>query len=207
MILYLMRHGETDYNKARCFYGSSDVSINATGQEQAQSLGRLMESFSVGEIYTSGLVRSQETASLIFPDRSEEFIVLSGLDEKGFGAWEGLTADEIEAGFPSEWSAWLNDPFGVTPPEAESFAAFRVRVGEALTQILAENQSKDALAIVAHLGVLRLIYQILVDREAVFWDIDFPQGTVTRVKQSDRNTWSANLLTNKGGTDESIYDG
>lgn len=206
MIIYLIRHGETDYNKARCFYGRTDVSINETGKQQAKNLAAIMAQYPVVQIYTSSLKRSQETARLVFPRQDHCQLALAGFDERDFGAWEGLTADEIEARFPSEWANWLESPFEVTPPRAESFSHFHGRVTHTLDQILAGNCGHEPVAIVAHLGVLRLIYQILVDREVAFWDIDFPQWTVNRLSLSTSKGWTTDLLGKEGGTDDPIYD-
>jgi len=186
---YLMRHGQTDYNCRRCFYGSHDVSINEQGQEDARQLELLMQERTVDAIYTGSLTRTQETAQLAFPDRQVQ--VLGDFDERGFGQWEGLTADEIEAAFPEVWQAWLEAPFEVTPPEAEVFSDFQTRVWAATDRLL--DRTDESIALVAHLGVLRLIYQHLVDREAVFWNIDVPQGRVLLLEERDQ-TWQATLL-------------
>ncbi|HFI0342464.1 TPA: histidine phosphatase family protein [Streptococcus suis] len=180
MKIYLMRHGETDLNKNRCFYGSLDVSINQTGKEQAQSLHTLMQTIPIDKVYVSSLRRSQETAQLVFP--TSHSTPLKNMDEKGFGLWEGLTADQIQEQFPLEWEAWLAAPFSYRPPEAEAFGDFQDRVWTETDRLVNEHPGQS-LALVAHLGVLRLIYQRLVDPSALFWDIDFPQGTVTVVEK------------------------
>lgn len=102
-----------------------------------------------------------------------------------------MTADEIEAAFPEVWQAWLEAPFEVTPPEAEVFADFQTRVWAATDRLL--DSADESMALVAHLGVLRLIYQHLVDGEAVFWNIDVPQGRVLLLEEQDQ-TWKATLL-------------
>ena len=186
---YLMRHGQTDYNRRRCFYGSHDVSVNGQGQKDAKQLALLMQKHAIDAIYTSSLKRTQETAQLAFPDRQVQPI--ADFDERGFGQWEGLTADEIEAAFPEVWQAWLEAPFEVTPPEAEVFSDFRTRVWAATDHLL--DTTDESMALVAHLGVLRLIYQHLVDGEAVFWNIDVPQGRVLLLEERDQ-TWQATLL-------------
>ena len=186
---YLMRHGQTDYNLRRCFYGREDVPINDRGRSQAKDLARKMLSHPVEALYISSLRRSQETAKLVLP--KQEFQALSGLDERDFGLWEGLTADEIEAAFPQIWSVWLEAPFAVTPPEAEDFSAFQDRVWQTTAALL--EKGEENLAIVAHLGVLRLIYQYLLDKDADFWSIDVPQGQILVLEEQEQ-AWQAFLL-------------
>lgn len=200
MKLYLMRHGETDYNKTRYFYGSTDVSINETGRAQALLLKEVMRDCPVKVIYVSSLKRSLETAEIVF-ENTLHLIGLSSLDEKGFGLWEGMTADQIQKLYPREWEAWLEKPFEVTPPEAEPFSDFQQRVWQAIDTII-DQENGQALAIVAHLGVLRLIYQRLVDAKAVFWDIDFPQGTVRLLRRLKSGQYQSQLLRKETADDK-----
>lgn len=202
MKLYLMRHGETDYNKKRCFYGAVDVSINQKGRKQALQIKELLADQEVDVIITSSLKRTQETAQLIFGTR--KFQKIPAFDEKGFGAWEGLTADEIQERDSKTWQAWMEAPFEITPQGAESFADFQKRVFGALDRLLSEYSDKS-LALVLHLGVLRLIYQHLIDEKAVFWDLDFPQATVTCLEHGTDKQWKISLLDGKKEEDGTTY--
>ncbi|WP_368402555.1 histidine phosphatase family protein [Streptococcus parasanguinis] len=192
---YLIRHGETDFNKKRFFYGKADVSINETGKEQAALLHQLMKGKSISQVYTSQLKRTQETAAIIFPDQKPT--AYKALNERDFGLWEGRTANEIQAAFPLVWEEWLESPFDVTPSKAEPFQKFKDRVQSIVEEI--RETDDDEIAIVGHLGVLRLIYQFLVDPEADFWSIDIPQGTVLLLE--DKDPWEETLLTECGEKD------
>ena len=192
---YLIRHGETDFNKKRFFYGKADVSINETGKEQAALLHQLMKGKSISQVYTSQLKRTQETAAIIFPDQNPT--AYKALNERDFGLWEGRTANEIQAAFPLVWEEWLESPFDVTPSKAEPFQKFKDRVQSIVEEI--RETDDDEIAIVGHLGVLRLIYQFLVDPEADFWSIDIPQGTVLLLE--DKDPWEETLLTECGEKD------
>lgn len=177
-MIYLIRHGETSLNRERKFYGELDVSLNEKGIEQGQCLKEQLKKITFSKIYTSHLKRTIEMAELVTQKSLADFIVVQELGEKGFGLWEGLTADEIEAAFPEEWAAWLEQPFMVTPPAAESFEFFKERVEKAFRGIYRSlrEEPETNILIVSHLGVLRLICQ-LVEKEQEFWDIDIPQGT------------------------------
>ena len=185
---YLIRHGQTNFNKKRCFYGKSDVSINEQGQYESLQIKKIMKNRLVQNIYTSQLRRTQETAQLIFPGR--EFIICPDLNERDFGLWEGRTADEIESAFPIVWKEWLDNPFIVTPSKAEPFYKFSNRVKEIKEKI--QESNLYSVAIIAHLGVLRLIYQYLINSKKDFWSIDVPQGSVLFLENND--TWSESLL-------------
>ena len=192
---YLIRHGETDFNKKRFFYGKADVSINETGKEQASKIHQLLKGRAISRIYTSQLKRTQETAAIIFPDQIPT--AYKALNERDFGLWEGRTANEIQAAFPLVWEEWLESPFDVTPSKAEPFQKFKDRVQSIVEEI--RETEDDEIAIVGHLGVLRLIYQFLVDPEADFWSIDIPQGTVLLLENKD--PWEETLLTEGGEKD------
>lgn len=192
---YLIRHGETDFNKKRFFYGKADVSINETGKEQASQIHQLLKGRAISRIYTSQLKRTLETAAIIFPDQIPT--AYKALNERDFGLWEGRTANEIQAAFPLVWEEWLESPFEVTPSKAEPFQKFKDRVQSIVEEI--RETEDDEIAIVGHLGVLRLIYQFLVDPEADFWSIDIPQGTVLLLENKD--PWEETLLTEGGEKD------
>ncbi|MBT0924467.1 histidine phosphatase family protein [Streptococcus parasanguinis] len=192
---YLIRHGETDFNKKRFFYGKADVSINETGKEQASKIHQLLKGRAISRIYTSQLKRTLETAAIIFPDQIPT--AYKALNERDFGLWEGRTANEIQVAFPLVWEEWLESPFDVTPSKAEPFQKFKDRVQSIVEEI--RETEDDEIAIVGHLGVLRLIYQFLVDPEADFWSIDIPQGTVLLLE--DKDSWEETLLTEGGEKD------
>lgn len=90
------------------------------------------------------------------------------LNEKGFGDWEGLNADEIEAQDPVTWAQWIEKPFDVTPNGAESFATFSNRVLRAVKAYQAILASDANVLIVAHLGTLRVIHQFWVPGTVFF---------------------------------------
>ena len=185
---YLIRHGETDFNKKRFFYGKADVSINETGKEQAALLHQLMKGRSISQVYTSRLKRTQETAAIILPDHTP--MAYKALNERDFGLWEGRTANEIQAAFPLVWEEWLESPFKVTPSKAEPFNKFKERVWSIVQEI--RETADSEIVIVGHLGVLRLIYQYLVNTEADFWSIDIPQGTALLLEDND--PWEETLI-------------
>ena len=173
MKIYFVRHGETDFNKQRKFYGTTDVVINQTGQAQCLQVKEKLADKHIKIVYTSSRKRTKESAEIIFPNHQP--IAEAFLDEWGFGLWEGLNADEIQAVFPIEWQNWLNDPFGYTPPAADPYAQF---VNEMIAGFQTLLTATEDIAIVTHLGTIRvLLHDIYPDVD--FWDIHLTQGNYT----------------------------
>lgn len=183
MKIILIRHGETEYNRRHLFYGKTDISLNDTGVQQAYLLNEKLAGMRLEvPIYTSSLKRTIKTAELIFPDQKK--ISLNELDEKDFGLWEGLSADQINERFPEEWEKWLISPFEVTPINAEKFSDFQQRVLACLEVML---QKKQDFVIVGHLGVLRVILKKCFP-EYEFWEIALDQGNYTLIEVGESTT-------------------
>ncbi|MBT9672397.1 histidine phosphatase family protein [Secundilactobacillus kimchicus] len=181
MRLYFMRHGETDYNRQRKFYGTTDVGINEVGRHQCREVETKLAATRVDQILTSSRRRTHESAAIIFPNRQYDQALF--LDEWGFGRWEGLDADQIQAQFPVKWERWLADPFGYTPPEAEPYAIHEARIIDGFNQFVTASQQKT-VALVTHLGTIRVIlHHLFPDRE--FWDITLTQGHYTCLEMTD----------------------
>lgn len=183
MKIILIRHGETEYNRRHLFYGKTDISLNDTGVQQAYFLNEKLAGMRLEvPIYTSSLKRTIKTAELIFPDQKK--ISLNELDEKDFGLWEGLSADQINERFPEEWEKWLISPFEVTPANAEEFSDFQQRVLACLEVML---QKKQDFVIVGHLGVLRVILKDWFP-EYEFWEIALDQGNYKLIEVGESTT-------------------
>ena len=102
----MIRHGETDWNIERRYQGSADTPLNTTGREQAQKLSAHLDSSVYDAIYSSDMVRVQETARLALADSSLHVELDERLRELSFGKFEGLTYDEIQEQFPDELAQW-----------------------------------------------------------------------------------------------------
>lgn len=180
MTIYLVRHGETTLNQEKKFYGSLDIELNEVGYRQGQELAGKLKQLSFEKVYISGLKRTKQTAELIAP--KNRYQMMLELNEKSFGLWEGLSADEIAVTYKKEWQAWLEEPFDRTPPEAEAFSNFKKRVLAGMKRIEKDIDLENQVntLIVGHLGVLRVLDQYFNGSNAMdFWSIDYKQGTYT----------------------------
>jgi uncharacterized phosphatase len=145
--LYLVRHGETDWNRARKIQGKTDIPLNATGRAQAWETGRLLTRRHWNGIVTSPLARASETARII----AEEVglptpVPLDAIVERNYGEAEGLTGDELAARFPD----------GSAVAGRESREAVADRVLPALIELAEQNLGRS-LIVVSHGGVIRTL--------------------------------------------------
>lgn len=154
--LWLVRHGETDWNRERRLQGHLDVPLNATGLEQAQDVAaRLLERFGGGpppEIFTSDLKRAAQTALAIGRALQVRPQVARKLRERAFGLMEGKTFAELAETHPDEVRAYRRGAKDAIP-EIELHAAFRTR---ALRALRALAQRSARAVVVTHGGVIKV---------------------------------------------------
>jgi probable phosphoglycerate mutase len=143
--IYLLRHGETDWNVVRRLQGSVDTPLNKTGILQAESWRSYFSGAVLGGVYSSGLERAVHTAQLA---AGRPACIITGFNERGFGQWEGRTWPELESTV-SEFDARWNDN-GFCPPGGESRLQLVERVRTSINDIITEHQSDAAVLIVAH---------------------------------------------------------
>lgn len=145
--IYLVRHGETDWNLQKRIQGSTDIPLNDTGRAQAAATGRLLAARRWDAIITSPLSRAAETAGIIaaacgLPTPE----VLDTIVERHYGAAEGLDHDEIEAAFPGDTEV----------PSRETREEVAARVIPAIVR-LAEQHAGQSIIVVSHGGVIRAV--------------------------------------------------
>lgn len=107
--LTLVRHGETDWNVQQRYQGSANTPLNATGESQARQLADHLTPAEYNHIYSSDLVRVQQTARLALNNSTLTVTLDERLREIGFGKFEGLTYNEIQEQFPEELLQWEAD--------------------------------------------------------------------------------------------------
>ncbi len=147
MLLYLVRHGETDWNLEHRIQGSTDIPLNATGRAQAVTTGALLARRSWDAVISSPLSRALETGSIIAGAVGlADPPTVDALAERNYGAAEGLTGEEIEARFPGE----------IPVPDRETREHVVGRVLPALMEI-AEAHPDQAVIVVSHGGVIRSV--------------------------------------------------
>jgi len=147
--LCLIRHGQTDWNLEGRYQGQSDVPLNENGLEQAKSLIGKLKGQTFASIYTSDLIRAQQTAEPIADLLGIPIQIDSRLREINQGEWEGVLVDEIKARYTKIWSQRTVDPANVRPPGGETVREVATRVYAALDDV-ARLFPTDNVIIVSH---------------------------------------------------------
>lgn len=125
--MYLIRHGQTDWNDEGRYQGRTDSTLDAIGQAQAARLAAALSRALLTAVYTSALSRARATAEAIAAPHALPIIVVEQLGEVALGAWEGMTAAEIREQFgPDVLDRRLEDPH-FAPPGGETLAALQAR--------------------------------------------------------------------------------
>lgn len=151
--LFLVRHGETDWNVAGRWQGQTDIPLNATGRAQAVAVAARLRPEGVRAIASSDLCRARGTAEIVGEALGLEVsLVDEALRERAYGKWEGLTRCECEARFPEEWARHVSDP-RMPPPGGESTDALLARVVPAIQR--AADRLASPVLLVTHGGVMR----------------------------------------------------
>jgi broad specificity phosphatase PhoE len=145
--LYLVRHGETDWNAQRRIQGSTDIPLNDTGRAQAETTGALLARRDWDGIFSSPLSRAYETASIIAREVGlEPPQPVAALVERNYGDAEGLNWEQVESRFPGDSPV----------PGRETHAEVAARVVPALVE-LAASRPGQSLIVVSHGGVIRSV--------------------------------------------------
>ncbi len=161
--LFLIRHGNTIDEETKPVYkGRIDIPLSEAGISRMQGAAAFLSAFKLDRVYTSTLSRSIESGRIIAKKQGLDFEPSPAFDELAFGAWEGLSFNEIKERYPEELRLWLADPGKNPPPQGERFQAARARSIGRLKKIIAEHKGEN-IGIVAHGGVLRIMIFSLLD--------------------------------------------
>ncbi|MBO8128432.1 MAG: alpha-ribazole phosphatase [Peptococcaceae bacterium] len=152
--LFLVRHGETLWNHAMKYQGHTDVPLSERGVIQAQRLARRLRNEKFAAIYASDLQRTYETARILAEPHGIDIETSPALREICFGAWEGLSRDEIKERFPDLSKRWWSSPLTTRLPQGETLGEVAARAINFLLAVARQHQDRQVL-VVSHGGTIR----------------------------------------------------
>ena len=117
MKLYIIRHGQTDWNIAKKIQGRQDIPLNERGRYQAGCLKKAMENRPVTAVFSSPQIRAMETAKAVASSSGSVVIPVKDLMEINYGSWEGKTEEELL----QEANKWELSHGGLSGRSAQQF--------------------------------------------------------------------------------------
>ena len=168
----LVRHGETEWNRVERFRGHADVALNETGIRQAEATAaRVAAQWRTAIVYSSPLSRARRTAEAIAARSSVSVRIHAELSDIDYGAWQGLSPDEVRQRWPEQLRDWYQAPQRATIPGGESLDELRTRCARALRQIVADHP-QDTVVMVGHTVINRvLLLHVLGLGNDRFWHL------------------------------------
>ncbi len=165
MLVELIRHGETAYNREARYQGQSDIPLSPQGRAVLKPAP-----FCPEIVYTSPLARARETAQILFP--GAHLVPVLGLIEMDFGAFEGKNYKEME--HDPAYRAWVEGGCLSRCSGGESKEEFCRRVCAAFSQLMEEPTER--LTVVAHGGTLMAILERWGLPQRGYFDWHVPPG-------------------------------
>jgi broad specificity phosphatase PhoE len=134
-VIYLARHGQTEWNVAGRRQGRLDSPLTPLGLEQAHRNAHMLTGEGIDAIFASPLERARHTASIIASELGLTVQVVDDLAEVDHGLWSGLGSGEIDARWPGQREVREREKYTFRFPEGESYADGEVRAGRVLAEI------------------------------------------------------------------------
>lgn len=173
MRLYIVRHGETDWNKTRRMQGKSDIPLNDFGRRLARDTRDGLKEVAFDIAYTSPLIRAKETAEIILGDRQIPLIEDERIQEIGFGEFEGLCCSKEGYNIPDPgFENFFSAPGSYHPPKGgESYPDILRRLQSFLEELYGNKELEDKTVLIAThgaalRGMLVLMKQLPLEQ---FW--------------------------------------
>jgi phosphoserine phosphatase len=152
--LFLIRHGQTEWNSQGRYQGEQDTILTETGIKQARLARKYLSRVNFANFYSSPKKRALQTANIITDGLKIQINIRENLKELNFGKWEGLTFENINASYRQDYQKWLSDPFNNAPTGGENFKVLIERTGSEINKIVNENTDGSNVGIVTHGGVI-----------------------------------------------------
>ncbi len=184
MNIYLIRHGETEWNNKSLLQGRTDIPLNDYGRELAEITAEALKDIDFDMIFHSPLIRARETAEILKRDRAIPIRADERIIEIAFGVEEGAHIPTINETPQDPLYNFLKDPGSFIPPEqGESFEDVYKRSQEFLTeQILPLEGKCDNVLIVAHGALNRTILNSIAGIPiSDFWKIRLKNCAVSMI--------------------------
>ena len=160
--LYMVRHGESEWNVQGRIQGHADVDLTDRGRQQARVLARRLSGVAFDAAYSSDLNRSRETAQIILGDSSTPLQATDRIREYHKGVFQGLTVHEYMRRYPDLYQASLVNDLDFAPTGGETIRQTSSRMAAFVSDLKRQHQDETVL-VVGHGGSLRSAVVAIMD--------------------------------------------
>lgn len=145
MKIYIVRHGQTIWNKEKKMQGWKDSPLTEEGIEGAKKLGLRLENVDFDGVYSSPLKRTQDTTRYVLGDKTNEVVYLDDLKEINLGLWEGEHFKKVEEDYKEEMNKLFYKPDEYETVGGENYSDVYERAENAFQTILDGNHENVLL--------------------------------------------------------------
>ena len=169
MKFFMVRHGETEWNKLGRFQGHRDICLNGRGVSQAKETAKASLQWDHCAIYSSPLVRTMQVAEEIAKVTPMSVVKEPGLKELSLGDLEGVTGQEMREVWPVLFAQWRSNPEKIYMPNGESLNQLRERAWQVILDIEQKHLQEDTIVVISHNFAIRSIVSELLGQPLEFF--------------------------------------
>lgn len=184
-LIYLVRHGETSWNRKEVFRGRKDIALSERGKKEAEAIAGALLKEEIDFIISSPLKRARETATPLARIKKLKLIVDEGLIDMDFGLWEGLTLQEVKARYPALYALWKNHPERVKFPEGESLKTVQKRAMSALERVTKTRKNNNGVVVTHRVVAKVILLSVLGAGLENFWRVKQDLGCINIIERQD----------------------
>ena len=186
-IIYLTRHGETEWNIEKRLQGRGDSPLTKYGIQRAKELRDRIKNIDIDVIYSSPIKRALNTANILRGNKNIDIVTDDSLMEMCFGDYEGKKIDIVQEENPSwDINLIMQGNVEICAPNGENLKEVRERISKLMNKIIAENMGKSIL-IVTHGITLKALMYYFKD-EDVNSEV-MGQATLTKINIDEKNNF------------------
>lgn len=193
MRLYIIRHGETDWNVLRRLQGQTDIALNENGREVARQTAEGMKNVRIDLVLTSPLQRAVETARIVIGDRQIPVLEEPMIQEISFGSLEGSQLTKELRDTPgSEYYRFFHTPELYCPPQdGESLDSLLERTGTFLELLKTRTEWMNRNILVSTHGAASraLLASVRHTAKADFWAGGVPKNCAVTIVDLEDQKW------------------
>jgi broad specificity phosphatase PhoE len=193
MRLYIIRHGQTAWNKKEIFRGTRDIPLNEVGLKEASALGHYLHETRFDVLYTSPLSRARQTADAVARYQDLAPLLEPLLTDLNFGVWQGRLHEKVKQEYPELYQTWVTAPEQTHFPEGESLQDV-LNHADTLLANLRKSHPGKTVGLFTHRVVCKvLICRLLGLGLEHFWQIEQSTACLNKFRLT-RSTWVCEAL-------------